>query len=296
MRRSAGVSAGAVLPDGAIRRTVVRRGGAAGETLGSEFGRWTRGRAVRTPAGGTRWSLAQRRGRTARARTADGPAGSAGRAEVDAAACTSCSAALTAMRDGNFRSRLTVSGDGPMAEIAAVFNEVADRNQHLTGELARVRRVVGREGRAHRAAGDRGRRGRLGRGDRRLATRWSTTWSGRCPRSAGCCRRSPRATSTSGWTCARTAPDGGGASAARRVPEGRPDRQRPGRPAVGVHRRGDAGGQRGGHRGQAGRPGPGARASRAPGRTSTDSVNTMAYRLTAQVRDIAAGDHGGRQG
>jgi HAMP domain-containing protein/signal transduction histidine kinase len=50
------------------------------------------------------------------------------------------------MRDGNFRRRLTVAGDGPMAEIAAVFNEVADRNQHLTGELARVRRVVGREG------------------------------------------------------------------------------------------------------------------------------------------------------
>ncbi|WP_179817284.1 HAMP domain-containing protein, partial [Allostreptomyces psammosilenae] len=55
-------------------------------------------------------------------------------------------AALTAMRDGNFRRRLTVVGDGPMAEIAAVFNEVAERNQHLTHELSRVRRVVGREG------------------------------------------------------------------------------------------------------------------------------------------------------
>ncbi|NYI08485.1 HAMP domain-containing protein, partial [Allostreptomyces psammosilenae] len=50
------------------------------------------------------------------------------------------------MRDGNFRRRLTVVGDGPMAEIAAVFNEVAERNQHLTHELSRVRRVVGREG------------------------------------------------------------------------------------------------------------------------------------------------------
>ncbi|AQU70748.1 hybrid sensor histidine kinase/response regulator [Streptomyces niveus] len=50
------------------------------------------------------------------------------------------------MRDGNFRKRLTVSGDDVMAEIAAVFNEVADRNLHLTGELARVRRMVGREG------------------------------------------------------------------------------------------------------------------------------------------------------
>nr|WP_268255715.1 HAMP domain-containing protein [Kitasatospora herbaricolor] len=56
-------------------------------------------------------------------------------------------AALTAMRDGNFKRRLTVPGDGPLAEIAAVFNEVAERNQHLTGELARVRRAVGREGR-----------------------------------------------------------------------------------------------------------------------------------------------------
>ena len=55
--------------------------------------------------------------------------------------------ALTAMRDGNFKRRLSVPGDGPLAEIAAVFNEVAERNQHLTGELARVRRAVGREGR-----------------------------------------------------------------------------------------------------------------------------------------------------
>ncbi|WP_234334915.1 HAMP domain-containing protein, partial [Streptomyces sp. NRRL S-118] len=50
------------------------------------------------------------------------------------------------MRDGNFRKRLTVTGDGVMAEIAAVFNEVADRKLHLTGELQRVRRMVGREG------------------------------------------------------------------------------------------------------------------------------------------------------
>ncbi|MET9373447.1 HAMP domain-containing protein [Streptomyces sp. NPDC002992] len=55
-------------------------------------------------------------------------------------------AALVSMRDGNFRKRLTVSGDGVMAEISAVFNEVADRQMHLTGELSRVRRMVGREG------------------------------------------------------------------------------------------------------------------------------------------------------
>jgi HAMP domain-containing protein/signal transduction histidine kinase len=69
-----------------------------------------------------------------------------GTAEVDAASLNRLLAALVAMRDGNFRKRLTVSGDGVMSEIAAVFNEVADRNQHLTGELSRVRRMVGREG------------------------------------------------------------------------------------------------------------------------------------------------------
>ncbi|ARH93498.1 hybrid sensor histidine kinase/response regulator [Streptomyces sp. MOE7] len=65
---------------------------------------------------------------------------------MDTAALNRLLVALVAMRDGNFRKRLTVSGDGVMSEIAAVFNEVADRNLHLTGELARVRRVVGREG------------------------------------------------------------------------------------------------------------------------------------------------------
>ncbi|MFJ8149245.1 HAMP domain-containing protein [Streptomyces sp. NPDC096048] len=69
-----------------------------------------------------------------------------GSTTVDTAALNRLLAALVAMREGNFRKRLTVSGDGVMSEIAAVFNEVADRNLHLTGELARVRRMVGREG------------------------------------------------------------------------------------------------------------------------------------------------------
>ncbi|MFF5444358.1 HAMP domain-containing protein [Streptomyces sp. NPDC012888] len=69
-----------------------------------------------------------------------------GTTEVDTAALNRLLVALVAMRDGNFRRRLTVSGDGVMAEIAAVYNEVADRNLHLSGELSRVRRMVGREG------------------------------------------------------------------------------------------------------------------------------------------------------
>ncbi|WP_405998139.1 HAMP domain-containing protein [Streptomyces sp. NBC_00829] len=84
------------------------------------------------------------RGNTTRAK--GGRSRNNGTTEVDTAALNRLLAALASMRDGNFRRRLTVSGDDVMSEIAAVFNEVADRNLHLTGELARVRRMVGREG------------------------------------------------------------------------------------------------------------------------------------------------------
>ncbi|WP_181957535.1 HAMP domain-containing protein [Streptomyces paludis] len=84
------------------------------------------------------------RGTSTRAK--GGRSRSNGTVEVDPAELNRLLTALVSMRDGNFRKRLTVSGDDVMAEIAAVFNEVADRNLHLTGELARVRRVVGREG------------------------------------------------------------------------------------------------------------------------------------------------------
>ncbi|MBV7699437.1 HAMP domain-containing protein [Streptomyces sp. TRM70350] len=91
-------------------------------------------------------SGAATRGTKPRAKGGQSPSSRNGTTEVDTAALNRLKAALVSMRDGNFRKRLTVSGDGVMAEIAAVFNEVADRNLHLTGELSRVRRVVGREG------------------------------------------------------------------------------------------------------------------------------------------------------
>ncbi|MGV9552618.1 HAMP domain-containing protein, partial [Streptomyces ardesiacus] len=95
-------------------------------------------RATKTRAKGGQSLSNQGKSRGGGART--------GSTTVDTAALNRLLAALVSMREGNFRKRLTVSGDGVMAEIAAVFNEVADRNLHLTGELARVRRVVGREG------------------------------------------------------------------------------------------------------------------------------------------------------
>ncbi|MEB3372072.1 HAMP domain-containing protein [Saccharopolyspora sp. S2-29] len=51
---------------------------------------------------------------------------------------------LRELRDGNFRRRLVVSGDGAAGEAAAIYNEVAERNQRLAGELQRVGESVAR--------------------------------------------------------------------------------------------------------------------------------------------------------
>ena len=67
--------------------------------------------------------------------------------EIDAAQLKRLLASMKSMRDGNFRRRLPVTGDGTMAELFEVYNEIAERQQHLASELNRVHRVVGREGR-----------------------------------------------------------------------------------------------------------------------------------------------------
>ncbi|MET7328958.1 HAMP domain-containing protein [Nonomuraea sp. NPDC005650] len=56
-------------------------------------------------------------------------------------------AAMEALRDGDFRVRLPTDQDGMTAELAAVFNQIADRNLHFSDELSRVRREVVRNGR-----------------------------------------------------------------------------------------------------------------------------------------------------
>ena len=66
---------------------------------------------------------------------------------LTAAAALRLLSALEEMRDGNFRKRLPDAGDGIDAEIARVFNEVAERNATLVTEMRRVRRAVGRDGR-----------------------------------------------------------------------------------------------------------------------------------------------------
>ncbi|HEV2638227.1 MAG TPA: HAMP domain-containing protein [Actinocrinis sp.] len=54
---------------------------------------------------------------------------------------------LTAVRDGDFRTRLPEDGDGLLTEIATVFNGMVDQLSRFTSEVTRVAREVGTEGR-----------------------------------------------------------------------------------------------------------------------------------------------------
>jgi HAMP domain-containing protein/signal transduction histidine kinase/CheY-like chemotaxis protein len=58
-------------------------------------------------------------------------------------------AAMEDLREGNFRRRIVVKGDGRPARLAAAFNEIAERNQQLVNELLRVRDTVATEGALH---------------------------------------------------------------------------------------------------------------------------------------------------
>ncbi|GAA4989674.1 signal transduction histidine kinase/HAMP domain-containing protein/CheY-like chemotaxis protein [Nonomuraea thailandensis] len=55
--------------------------------------------------------------------------------------------ALQGLRDGNFRNRLDPPDDPFLAELAITFNQVVDRNEHLSNELTRLRTEVARRGR-----------------------------------------------------------------------------------------------------------------------------------------------------
>ncbi|MET9549685.1 HAMP domain-containing protein [Streptomyces sp. NPDC006627] len=55
-------------------------------------------------------------------------------------------AGLTAVRDGDFGTRLPDEGDGLIGEIAAVFNGMVDQLSLFTSEVTRVAREVGTEG------------------------------------------------------------------------------------------------------------------------------------------------------
>ncbi|WP_040800641.1 HAMP domain-containing protein, partial [Nocardia higoensis] len=55
-------------------------------------------------------------------------------------------AGLTAVRDGDFGTRLPTDADGLLGEIATVFNGMVDQLSLFTSEVTRVAREVGTEG------------------------------------------------------------------------------------------------------------------------------------------------------
>src|ERR1700722_12890714 len=55
--------------------------------------------------------------------------------------------ALRAAREGGFSTRLVTESDGQMAEVAAAFNGLMERNDQMTRELVRVGKIIGLEGR-----------------------------------------------------------------------------------------------------------------------------------------------------
>jgi signal transduction histidine kinase/CheY-like chemotaxis protein/HAMP domain-containing protein len=68
------------------------------------------------------------------------------RPRLDRAALEQLLAGLTAVRGGDFSTRLALTGDPLVDEIAAVFNRMADQLDQFTSEVTRVAREVGTEG------------------------------------------------------------------------------------------------------------------------------------------------------
>src|SRR5256885_5709500 len=61
-------------------------------------------------------------------------------------------AALRSVRNGDFKARLPLDGTGIAGEIAQAFNDVVDLNERMAREFARITVVVGREGRVGQRA------------------------------------------------------------------------------------------------------------------------------------------------
>src|ERR1700742_1843059 len=68
------------------------------------------------------------------------------RPRLDRAALEQLLAGLTAVRGGDFSTRLALTGDRLVDEIAAVFNRMVDQLDQFTSEVTRVAREVGTDG------------------------------------------------------------------------------------------------------------------------------------------------------
>lgn len=124
-------------------------------------------------------------------RTANGvlPAGTNPPGTVGEPDLRSLLAGLTAVRGGDFGTRLPDDADGLLGEIAGVFNGMVDQLSAFADEVTRVAREVGSEGRpcsstpnASAASAD----------SRRTCGRAPPPGTRRSSTSTGCRRRRPR--------------------------------------------------------------------------------------------------------
>ena len=85
----------------------------------------------------------------ARSKASSTPSNGAGKAasSKEEAVLDDLLEALRAARDGDFSVRLSERRAGKAGQVAKAFNELVERNASSTRELARVARIVGREGR-----------------------------------------------------------------------------------------------------------------------------------------------------
>ena len=105
-----------------------------GKQTGSARGGTPRKRSTANDAGGKN---AARNGKDANGATT----------EVSRAELEQLLAALQAARDGDFQLRLPTRKQGLGGELNQAFNDLAERREAVTKEVARVGRVIGREGR-----------------------------------------------------------------------------------------------------------------------------------------------------
>ena len=162
----------------------------------------------------------------------------------------------TAVAKGDLSQKITVDARGEILELKSTVNTMVDQLSSFADEVTRVAREVGTEGKLGGQAQVRGVAGTW----RDLTDNVNSMASNLTAQVRNIAQVSTAV--ARGDLSQKITVDAQG-----EILELKNDRQHDGRPAVVVRRRGDPGGPRGGHGGQARRSGAGARASPAPGAT-----------------------------
>ena len=183
----------------------------------------------------------------------------------------------TAIANGDLSQKITVDVKGEILQIKDVINTMVDQLNSFAAEVTRVAKEVGTEGKLGGQANVKG---------------VSGTWKDLTDNVNGLavephrrrCATSRRSTTAvaNGDLSQKITVDAQG-----RDSRAQEHHQHDGRSAQLVRRRGHARREGGRHRGQARRPGRGARASPARGRTSPTTSTASPANLTTQVRNIA---------